>query len=320
MEKLLKLRPAFKDYLWGGTHLKTKYHKQSAMPIVAESWELSCHPDGMSTIVNGTFAGRTLEAFLQCNPTALGTHVRSRDKFPILAKFIDAAKDLSVQVHPDDAYAQQVEGEFGKNEMWYVLDAQPGAALIFGFRDGVSREDYQKSIQDGTVLQVLHTVPVQKGDYFFIPAGMMHGIGAGITIAEIQQNSNATYRVYDYDRTDAHGNKRPLHTQKALDVLRFDKLEQAEILYGTCAKQSSNSIVPLCNSRYFNTNYIRCAGLLDFGVLARSFHHLLVLEGCGQVRCGEELLFVSKGDSVFISAHADFYSVSGNLEFLQTYL
>ena len=212
---LLKLKPSFKDYLWGGHRLVDHYYKEYDGEILAESWELSCHPDGPSYIANGTYTGMTLRQFIEKEgKEVLGTNCAKFEDFPILAKFIDARDHLSIQVHPDNSYALQNEGQYGKTEMWFVMDCEPGSYLYFGFQKEISKEEFAERIANDTLTEVLNKVEVQKGDSFFIEAGTLHAIGKGILIAEIQQNSNLTYRVYDYNRKDAQGNTRELHIDK----------------------------------------------------------------------------------------------------------
>ena len=213
---VLKLLPAYKDYLWGGHRLVDEYNKEYDGDILAETWELSCHPDGPSRIANGRYAGKTLEEYIEAEGKGvLGTHCRRFRDFPILIKFIDAKQDLSVQVHPDNRYALKNEGQYGKTEMWYVVDAGEDATLYYGFKEEISKEEFAERIENDTVLDVLNKVPVQKGDVLFIESGTIHAIGADILIAEIQQNSNVTYRVYDYGRVGKDGKKRDLHIEKA---------------------------------------------------------------------------------------------------------
>ena len=202
----IKLKPAFKDYLWGGTRLRDDFGKDCDFDKIAESWELSCHKDGNSVVADGEFAGLTLAQYIEKEgKSVLGTNCEKFENFPILIKLIDAKDNLSVQVHPNNEYAQRVEGEYGKTEMWYVLDAAPGAQLIYGFKEKISKEAFKAAIENNTLPQVLNHVDIHKGDVFFIEAGTVHAIGKGALIAEIQQNSNVTYRVYDYDRRGADG-------------------------------------------------------------------------------------------------------------------
>ena len=214
------LKAPCKDYLWGGNRLR-EFGKESDADKIAESWELSCHPDGESVIASGDYAGMTLPAFLAAHPEAAGESCRDFERFPVLIKLIDAHDNLSVQVHPDDAYALAHEGEYGKTEMWYIVDAEPGAELLYGFARDVTKEEFRRAIEENTLLDLVRHVPVRPGDVFFIPAGTLHAIGKGILIAEIQQNSNTTYRVYDYGRVGKDGKPRELHIAKALDVTRL---------------------------------------------------------------------------------------------------
>ena len=219
------LKPAAKDYLWGGSRLNDDFSKNIDMQPLAETWECSTHPDGPSVIASGEFEGMELAELLRRFPEFIGEHPRSNPyleagELPILIKFIDAKKDLSVQVHPDDEYARNKEGElFGKTEMWYVLDAAKDAKLVYGFYHDMDKKKLRHSIENGTVEKYLQKVPVHRDDVFFIEAGTVHAIGAGALIAEIQENSNLTYRLYDYNRRDKQGKLRELHVDKALDVV-----------------------------------------------------------------------------------------------------
>ena len=205
--KTFKLTPSCKDYLWGGEKLREEYGIQSDLYPLSEAWMLSCHPDGPSYLADGT----TLQQYIDAHPGCLGTDCEKFGSFPILAKLIDAKKDLSIQVHPSNAYAQEHEHQYGKTEMWYVLEAEPGTTLYYGFTHDISKEEFARRIQDNTLTDVLNAVPVEKGDCFFIPSGTLHAICKGIVVAEIQQNSNVTYRIYDYGRKGADGKPRQLH-------------------------------------------------------------------------------------------------------------
>ena len=206
MEPML-LKPVGKDSLWGGTRLKTEFNKNIHINPLAETWECSAHPAGSSTVVNGEFAGKTLDKVLEKHPEFLGSRVNKAYGLPILVKFIDAEKDLSVQVHPNDTFARIHENDFGKSEMWYVIEATPTASLVHGFAHDVNVEMLQKAVADGDLDKHLNKIHVNQGDVFYTPAGTIHGIGAGCLIAEIQENSNVTYRVYDYNRIDKNGKK-----------------------------------------------------------------------------------------------------------------
>ena len=196
---ILKLKAPCKDYIWGGNRLREEYGKQLDSDRIAESWELSCHKDGQSVITGGEFDGKTLSDYIAAKGKGvLGKNCGRFEYFPVLIKLIDAKDNLSVQVHPSNEYALRVEGEYGKTEMWYIVDCDPGAELLYGFKHEISKEEFAERIANNTLLEVTNNVPVHKGDVFFIESGTLHAIGKGILIAEIQQNSNTTYRIYDY--------------------------------------------------------------------------------------------------------------------------
>lgn len=309
---ILKLAPSCKDYMWGGHRLKDEYHKNYDGEILAETWELSCHPDGPSTIVNGDWAGLTLKEYLEkAGIHALGNNCRKFDEFPILIKFIDARENLSIQVHPDNAYALEHEGQYGKTEMWYVTDCKEGAFLYYGFTKDISKEDFETRIKQDTLLEVLNAVPVQKGDVFFIEAGTIHAIGKDIVIAEIQQNSNVTYRVYDYGRVGNDGKKRDLHIEKALSVTN-----RAPILRRIpCSPH-------IADCGYFTVDKLNLDGNIikkTSGYVGNSsFVSLLIVDGNGTICCGEDILSYQKGDSFFLPAGSGKYEITGTCEALLT--
>ena len=309
---ILKLKPSCKDYLWGGTRLMTEFGKEYDGDKLAETWELSCHPDGPSYVANGEYAGETLsEYILMEGKKVTGTHSRHYSQFPLLIKFIDAKDDLSIQVHPDDEYAMKNEGQYGKTEMWYIVDCEEGASLYYGFSREVSKEEFEERIKNKTLLEVLNKVEVHKGDVLFIEPGTIHAIGKGNLIAEIQENSNVTYRVYDYGRKDANGKERDLHIEKALQVTK-----RVPIL----RKKSFEPHIVDCD--YFTVDKVVLDGQRMkkiFGEIDKtSFASLLVLDGTGKVQSGEECVEVQKGDSVFITANAGEYEMEGKFEALLT--
>ena len=219
----LQFEPVFKDYPWGGRNLAAQFGRALPDGIVAESWEIAAHPNGSSTVRHGALAGRSLPQALEIWGEALVGRRNARavqaGKFPLLVKLLDANTWLSVQVHPDDAYGLAHEGEYGKTEMWVVLHAKPGAELIYGFKAGVDRSAFAAAIAEERTADLLHRLPVQQGDVIFVPAGTVHALGPGLIVAEIQQNSDTTYRIYDW------GRPRPLHIAKAFDVLNFEQVE-----------------------------------------------------------------------------------------------
>lgn len=289
-----------------------EFGKEFSGDKLAETWELSCHPDGPSIVENGEYAGATLnEYILMEGKKVTGIKSRKYDQFPLLIKFIDAKEDLSIQVHPNDAFALENEGQYGKTEMWYIVDCEEGAGLYYGFSKEISREEFVKRIENKTLLEVLNRLEVQKGDVLFIEPGTIHAIGKGNLIAEIQQNSNVTYRVYDYGRKGPDGKERDLHIEKALQVTNRIPIMR---------KKSFEPHIVSCD--YFKVDKIVLDGQLMkrmFGEIDRSsFASLLVLDGTGEVRSGGERVPVKKGDSIFITANTGEYELEGNFEALLT--
>lgn len=306
----VKLFPAFKDYLWGGVRLKSEFNKQCTLERVAESWELSAHKDGRSVVTGGAFDGMTLVEYIDTiGKGALGQNCEKYDYFPLLIKLIDAKGDLSVQVHPSDEYALAHEGEYGKTEMWYILDCEEGASLYYGFSRDVSRGEYENAIKEGQLTQLLNKVSVKRGDVFFIPAGTVHAIGAGILICEIQQNSNTTYRVYDYNRRDKDGHLRPLHIEKALEVSSLTKSLELPFI-------PDGKDVLLTECEYFEVRRLRFNGGGQISVNNGSFVSLMVTKGGGTLTHGGGELYFSKGDSIFIPAQETVCKISGNCEMI----
>ncbi|MCR4590287.1 MAG: class I mannose-6-phosphate isomerase [Lachnospiraceae bacterium] len=306
---ILKLRPACQDYLWGGDLLKREYGVESDKEIVAEAWMLSCHPDGLSTVADGEYAGRTLKEYVDNKgEDVLGKNAAAAGGFPVLVKLIDAKKDLSIQVHPDDAYALEHEGQNGKTEFWYILDSAPDAYIYFGFKREISEEEFERRIRDNSLAEVLNRVNVKKGDVFFITPGTLHAIGKGTVIAEIQQNSNLTYRVYDYGRTGADGKQRELHVDKALDVTRIKKPVDHKI-NGNCLISCDYFIT----DRYFINN-----DSISITVDNNTFRHILAVSGEGSISTSSGVAGFKKGDSLFITAGTGDIEISGSAEILVT--
>lgn len=316
----LLLEPAFKDYIWGGNRLKTDFGKKTDMTPLAESWELSCHPDGPSVIVNGPWAGRTLAEYLAAQPKGLCAGADEKTEFPLLIKLIDAARALSVQVHPDDEYARREENSFGKTEMWYVVDAEEDAGIYYGFKEEITLEEMEQAIRTDTLTDKLNWQKAKKGDVFFIPAGTVHAIGAGLLIAEVQQSSNLTYRVFDYGRLGADGKPRALHIQKALDVARR---EPPVYPVGPTEKPKAvpgGMVQPLVKCERFDVSTVTVKGLMQDTVDADSFHSFLCLDGAGALICGGESLPIEKGRSVYLPAGMGAYQLAGDMQLLKTRL
>ncbi len=299
----LLLTPPIKDNIWGGTRLKTEFGYSTDHAIAAEAWVLSCHKDGPSVVSNGACAGLSLPDVLdQWGPAALGEKAARFPYFPLLIKLIDAHDRLSIQVHPADDYAMRVEGEFGKTEMWYIVDCEPGAELIYGFSKGLTKEEFRRRIEDNTLTDVCNRVPVKKGDVFFIEAGTLHAIGSGILIAEVQQNSNTTYRVFDYGRLGADGKPRALHVDKAVDVTETAPPSRPYGQVGETAAIPGGTCRPLASCDLFTVQLLEVTGTLSVGCL-ESFTSLLCLDGSCTVQASSgESLTLSKGGSLFLPA------------------
>lgn len=343
------LSPAGKDYLWGGDRLNKDFQKQIDMSPLAETWECSTHPDGKSTVASGEHRGQTLDRVLAEHPEYLGSHptavmrglpAEGQDlsgdapsgstgqltygQLPILVKLIDAKQHLSVQVHPDDDYAHAYEnGALGKTEMWYVLDAAPGAHLIYGFNRDMDEEILRRSLEQGTIEKYLQKVPVQKDDVFYIEAGTVHAIGAGVLLAEVQESSNLTYRLYDYDRTDRQGKKRPLHMEKALQVLHYKSSEGPRQPMRVLRYRPGCASELLCRCKYFQVerllvNSYTSETAPDCTTTAYSFQVLLCLEGEGELLFGDaEKLPFSKGSCMFIPANSVLLHLTGKTQLLK---
>lgn len=316
----LLMQAPVKDYIWGGTRLREKYNKVSTADKLAESWELSCHPAGPSVIANGPAKGETLEQYLEKKGMALlGTKGKDCKNFPIMIKLIDAKDNLSVQVHPDDAYALKNEGELGKTEMWYIIDAEPGAELLYGVEKEITRQELADSLKNGTITEICHHAPVKKGDVFFIPAGTIHAIGKGILLAEVQENSNTTYRLYDYGRVGNDGKPRQLHVQQGTEVCSLkplplvDKRQQAA-LSSDCTPEL------LVSCEYFNTYSIELSGANHLKADNESFHTFTVLEGNLVLTYQGEKLPMEAGQSVFLPANMGEYTIEGQAHLIFTTL
>ena len=313
---------ASKDYLWGGSRLNDDFNLNIPCTPFAEAWVCSTHPDGPSGLQNG----EDLRGLLAAHPEILGSHplqtMGGKPKLPILIKLIDAKKDLSVQVHPDDEYAAEHEqGSLGKTEMWYILDSKPGSKLVFGFNQDVNEELIRKSIKSGTIEAYLNHVPVHKDDLFYIKSGTVHAIGEGILLAEIQESSNLTYRLYDYNRVDKNGEKRPLHIDKALEVMNKRSSATPRQPMRTLKYKSGCASELLTRCKYFqvervllNTEVQR--KLVDYKTDSNSFHALLCVGGCGNITWKHGGINFFKGDCVFVPADSEPLKLHGRAQIL----
>ena len=321
MNKPFLLRPSGKDYLWGGSRLNDEFEKNIEMEPLAETWECSTHKDGPSYVAAGEFEGRSLKEVLLEHPAYLGMHANPEGELPIIVKFIDAKNDLSIQVHPDDEYAREHEGgQRGKTEMWYVLDATKDARLVFGVNRECSADDIRKSIADNSVMKYLSYVPIKKDDLFFVEAGTIHAIGKGALIAEIQENSNLTYRLYDYNRIDKNGNTRELHIDKALDVANLHGAANVRQPLRVLKYEQGVARELLCRCKYFEVyrmivNTERRQKVF-YSADSISFRILLCVNGCGTIVYDNECLNFYKGDCVFIPADSVKMQIHGQAQFL----
>jgi len=322
----LKFLPVYKDYLWGGRNLE-KLGKKLPEGKVAESWEISCHPDGENVIANGQFQGMKLSEYINAmQHKAMGTDIswKPGDRFPLLIKLIDANDRLSVQVHPDDEYAALHEQDrSGKNEMWYIIWAKPGAKLVYGVKPGTTREMFIQALEKGTIEQYLNFIEVSDGDVIDIPAGTLHAIGEGIILAEVQQNSNNTYRVYDYDRVDKDGKKRPLHIRKALDVINFsinsinEERRKGKLIYSS----DRCTVTGLVKNKFFSVELYDIHIRLEDTADGSRFYTYTFIEGEGNILYqGKHEMDIRRGESVFIPACMGNYMISGKFKAIKTYV
>ena len=324
----LTFNPVYKDYLWGGRGLSRFGKILPRNKKAAESWEISAHQNGLSVVRNGPLAGQSLQELVDLYGDELTGTLAAGSKtgrFPLLIKLIDASDRLSVQVHPDDNYAFTHEkGDSGKNEMWYVLHAEPGAKLIAGVKPGTTKDLFARSITQGNCLDYLNQIPVKSGDAINIPAGLVHAIGEGLIIYEVQQNSDTTYRVYDYDRTDTDGSKRELHIQQALDVIDFHADHKTACVPGITIRQGEDE----CHTRrvlvvnqYIKSEHWYLQGRIRIKGDRRRFTALTVLDGTGIVYSGDTghkqvETRLAQGDSCLIPASLNSWEIEGKVSLI----
>ncbi|MBN9285866.1 MULTISPECIES: type I phosphomannose isomerase catalytic subunit [unclassified Flavobacterium] len=316
----LIFNPILKDRIWGGTKLYSLLHKEIISETTGESWEISTVPGDISTVKNGALAGKNINELLALQPEALlGRKVYGKfgNEFPLLFKFLDAKEDLSIQVHPNDALAKIRHNSFGKTEMWYVMQADEDSRIIIGFEEPSSSEEYVHHLENKTLTKILKEIKVKKGDAFFLETGTIHAIGAGIVIAEIQQTSDITYRVYDWDRVDANGHSRELHIDLALEAIDYSA-GNAQIAY---AKENNKSNLVI-DCPYFTTNYIPLDGVLSFAKNGDSFTVLVCTEGDFSIHIPDtaEKTDFKKGDTVLIPAVIPDFEISGQASLLEIFI
>lgn len=316
--EMFKLIPSVADYIWGGRRLIEEYGIKTDKDPAAEAWVLSCHSAGPSTVEDGEFKGQTLEQVWENHKEICGTNGNKFEFFPILIKFIDAKNNLSIQVHPDNDYAMRVEGEYGKTEAWYILDCDEGAELILGFNREVSVEEFKKAAQSEEMLNIVNKVKVKKGDLFFIESGTLHAICKGILLAEVQQNSNTTYRVYDYGRVGADGKPRALHIDKAADVTKLCPPTITNASERAVEKQDGGTRTHLTECDLFKMYSVETDGEYVSEAGDESFVSLLCLDGSAEVVCGKKTLGMKKGESLFIPASSGEFKIIGKTHMLET--
>ncbi len=307
--EIMKMKPIFKDYIWGGTRLRDKFGKSCDWSVIAESWELSTHKSGSSIIDSGRFKGMQFSDFInEFGDKVVGWKCKAFSSFPILIKFIDSKKPLSIQVHPNDEFAMKNENEYGKNEMWYIVDCDEKAFIYCGFNRDISVEEFNERLKNKTLTQVLNKIPVKKGETYFIPAGTVHAICEGMLICEVQQNSNSTYRIYDYDRKDKDGNSRELHIDKALQVINFNKY----VPYQNETAQVVDMVKNICSCKYFDVSIADIQGEREFYVDASSFYGIVVIEGQGFISDNNIEITFKKGDTMFVPAASGSIGIFGH--------
>lgn len=322
------LRPTAKDYLWGGSRLNDDFNLNISVSPFAEAWVCSTHHDGVSLCENREGLGeRTsfrLDEVLKEHPEYIGTHplqlTDGKIELPILIKLIDAKTDLSVQVHPDDEYALEHEHERGKTEMWYVLDAKRDSKLVYGFNQDVTPEMVKEGIEKGTIEELLNHVPIHKDDLFYIEAGTVHAIGAGTLVAEIQESSNITYRLYDYNRVDKNGKTRPLHIDKGLEVANIKSSLSPRQPMRVLKYKNGYASELLTRCKYFQVErlILNTEGrkMPSFKTESNSFHALVVVDGCGVIFGDDFMINFFKGDCVFVPANSIEMKLHGKAQIL----
>ena len=319
--ELFKFEPLLKQTIWGGDKIVTFKHLESDLDSVGESWEISGVPGDESVVANGEYKGKTLnEVLAEMKDKLVGAdnYKRFGDRFPLLIKFIDARQDLSIQVHPDDETAHRQGKPMGKTEMWYVMDSDENASLKVGLKKKITPEEYAQMVEDDTICDALGNYKVKSGDCFFIPAGRIHAICSGSFIAEIQQTSDVTYRIYDYKRKDKNGNYRQLHTREAAEAIDYTVLDN----YRTEYTPVKNEATPLVSCPLFTTAVYDLTEpmTLDYTELD-SFVILIALKGEGTIltSSGETFSF-REGESVLLPATTDMVKVEGTIKFLETFV
>ncbi|PKM94800.1 MAG: mannose-6-phosphate isomerase [Firmicutes bacterium HGW-Firmicutes-1] len=319
---LLLLEPDYKERVWGGQKLNTFLKKEIPFTHTGESWEVACHENGNSIIRNGSLKGMTLKAAIDTyGEELIGNTINKGKKFPLLLKYIDAKDLLSVQVHPDDEYAFVNEnGELGKNEAWYILDAEIGSKLYVGLKEGVTKKIFVEAFQQNCLETVLNELEVKKGDVINIPAGLIHAIGTGILLAEVQQNSDTTYRVYDWGRVGLDGEMRELHIEKSLEVIDFEGLHSKSVVEGTKQVEEGYEMTYYIKNKYFSLDKISVSKSYNVLKPSKHFELFMCVEGNAKISCNEGAIDVVHGDSFMVPASIEEYTITGSGAFIRAYV
>lgn len=309
--------PIYKDYIWGGKKLKEKLNKNTPYKKTAESWEISTNKNGISKIKNEEYKGQTLKKLFEnqeLREKIFGKRTKELKEFPLLIKFIDAKENLSIQVHPDDKYAKQNGLDSGKTEMWYVIECKENAQIIGGLNTKISKEELEKIIENNQIKEYLNYIDIKSGDSIYIPAGTIHAILEDTLICEIQQNSDTTYRVYDWDRKDKEGNGRQLHKKEAIETI---KTENIPTIVHTTEELQFQKIV---QSEFFEVEKINCREYYEDCSDTNTFYAINVIEGKGIIQTETNECKIEKGDSFIIPATLGKYKIEGNVQFLKSYI
>ena len=305
----LKFTPILKEKIWGGQKLRTLLNKESDLPNSGESWEITDVDDNTSIVSNGALKGKSLKDLLESFGSELiGIHNYRifKNKFPLLIKFIDAKEALSIQLHPNDKLAAERHNSFGKTEMWYVMQADKDSKLIVGFNQNVDSEKYLKHLEDKTLPEILNFDTVKKGDTYFIEVGRLHAIGAGVMLAEIQQTSDVTYRVYDWDRVDDDGNERELHNDLAIDAIDFNMPDNFRVAYS----KTENQLNQMVSCPYFTTSYLEVTTTLKKENNKDSFIIYICVEGSATITYNEHSENIKKGETILVPAAVEHYEIN----------
>ncbi len=314
----LQFEPILKERIWGGEKLKTVLDKPITSKITGESWELSTVEGDVSVVANGELKGKSLTAIINESPNEiLGTEVYKRfgKQFPLLFKYLDAREDLSIQVHPNDELAKKRHNSFGKTEMWYIMQADDDARIIVGFKENSNAGEYLENLKNKTLLTLLDDVKVKSGDVFFLETGTVHAIGAGLVVAEIQQTSDITYRLYDFDRIDAQGNTRELHVDLALEAINYNKVDTYK-RYDSALNQSN----PVVDCPYFTTNFLPLDGKITINKTGKTFTVYMCIDGIFEIEYDANRFQYKKGDTILIPAGMDTFTLNGNASILEVFI